>query len=423
MLKKLFILIALLFALVSCSETTDSGGGDSLSPAVDTSSSNSTDTTAPDQSVTPDDQATEETTTPVTETGRYYTIKTPTGRVKTFPRFEDDMNFKDLDLAINRQIKAFKRFGLNGEIHLGGVKYPLSILRKSILRLFSLSEEAKECIKATDRKECMDRFNEAIKANFVLYGPQSNTDEVPGSNVTYTAYYSPLFKGSKVKNSMFPYAIYRKPKDNALRKSTREQIIWEGALDDKGLEIFYIDSLWDLYILHLEGGGAVQVGDKVHYLSYEGHNSNKFNFISKYMKKMGYITNTSSAIQKKYLQDHPEKRREIFSQCPGYIYFEESYTPPVGLEDIPLTDNRSIAQDKKFYKRKGLISYIEAKRPVLVNGKIVQKKFARFYIDQDTGSAIQGGARADVYFGFGAEAELAGSNMHTKGKMYYLISK
>ncbi len=422
MVKNLFVVLALIFVLVSCSESTDSGGtGKSAVSSPDVNTSNSTVTE--DQPSSDDQTSPSDDTSTNTSNFRYYTIKTPTGLVKEFPRFDDDMNFKDLDLAINRQLKAFKRFGLNGEIHLAGKKYPLSILRTSILRLFDLSEKAKECLKVNERKECMDRFNEGVKGNFVIYGPQSNSDEVPGSNVTYTAYYSPLYKGSSHKNPMFPYAIYNKPSDDTLRKSTREQIIWEGALEGKGLELFYIDNLWDLYILHLEGGGAIEIDGKIHYLSYTGHNSNKFNFISKYMKKMGYITDSSSASQKKYLEQHPEKWREIFSQCPGYIYFEESYTPPVGLEDIPLTDNRSIAQDKKHYQRKGLISYIVAKRPVMENGKIVQKSFSRFYIDQDTGSAIQGGARADVYFGFGAEAELAGSYMHTKGKMYYLISK
>ncbi|MCK5883323.1 MAG: MltA domain-containing protein [Bacteriovoracaceae bacterium] len=411
MLKNLITLLVLLFSLISCSETTDSGGGDTLSPVINTSTSSST----VDQVGDPDNSA--------SGTGHYYKVITPTGVVKTLPRFEDDMNFEDLDLAINRQIKAFKRLGLNGEIYFGGKKYPLSILRKSLVRLFDLSEKAKECIANTDRKECMDRFNDSIKANFVIYGPQNNSNEIPGTNVTYTAYYGPLIKASKVKTKKFPYAIHRMPKDDSLRKSTREEIIWEGALAGKGLEIFYIEDLWDLYILHLEGGGAVQVGSKIHYLSYEGHNSNKFNFISKYMKKMGHISNTSFAAQEKFLIEHPEKLREIFSQCPGHIYFKESSTSPVGLENIPLTANRSIAQDKKYYKRKGLISYVETERPVMVNGKIVQKKLARFYIDQDTGPAILGGARADIYFGFGAAAELAGRNMHAKGKMYYLISK
>lgn len=200
MVRNLIAVLALIFTLVSCSESTDGGGtGKSAISNPDVNTSNST---VADNQPAPDDQnAPTGDTTPATDenTGsnfRYYTIKTPTGLINSFPRFDDDMNFKDLDLAINRQLKAFKRFGLNGEIHLGGKKYPLSILKTSILRLFDLSEKAKECLAVSERKDCMDRFNDGIKENFVLYGPQSNSEEEPGSNVTYTAYYSPLYKGS-----------------------------------------------------------------------------------------------------------------------------------------------------------------------------------------------------------------------------------
>lgn len=350
-------------------------------------------------------------------------MRTPTAKLTDIPNFDDDLNFSGMLLSIERQQAAFDRLGLKGSIILGGKTFPLSVLQTSLTRFKELVTDTIDCIKNADRVACIDRFNDLLQDKFNFYGPVGDQTAPAGKKVHYTGYYSPVFKASLTKTDKYPYAIYKKPDDDTLRRKTREQIIFEGALDGLGLEIFYIADLFDMYILHLEGGGAVDINGQIRYLSYQAHNNNKFTFISKYMKAMNYIEDTSTLAQKSYLESHPEKWREIYSNCPGYIYFTESFTPPLGLEDIPLTDNRSIAQDRKHYNRKGLITFIKAERPVKVDGQVVMKPMTRFYIDQDTGSAIKGEARADIYFGFGDEAALAGQYLNTYGEMVYLIAK
>lgn len=364
-----------------------------------------------------------------------YEIKTPTKLLEDehLPFFADDLNFKDMNLAIQHQLAAFKRNPLKGTITFGDKTYHLSVLKETLLIFKGLVDRYEECLKTEMKINCVASFNTAIKLNFDLYVPVDPTkveEEVDlrlRKKVHFTAYYSPIFDAKKEKDEEYAYPIYKLPSDDSLRRLTRESIDFDHKLEGHGLELYYVKDIFGLYLMHIEGGGAVKlVGDKndqIRYLSYAGHNSNKFSFISKYMVKNGMIEDHAVIKQRRYLEEHPEQWREIFSYCKGYIYFQETPSVPLGLEDIPLTDNRSIAQDKKYYPRKGILSFVLADRPILQNGDIRMVPMRRFYIDQDTGGAIKGEARADIYFGFGDDAELAANHLNTYGDMLFLVTK
>ena len=143
------------------------------------------------------------------------------------------------------------------------------------------------------------------------------------------------------------------------------------------------------------------------------------------MLKQGYIKNASSSIQRKYIGEHPEHHRDIFSVCPSYIYFKFTTHEPLGVDGIILTEGRSIAQDIGLYRQKGLISFVNGQLPSKdASGKFSSKQlFERFFIDQDTGGAIKGEARADLYMGFGKDAEGFAFNTHDFGNIFYLLLK
>ncbi|NJL25431.1 MAG: hypothetical protein HC902_09820 [Calothrix sp. SM1_5_4] len=150
------------------------------------------------------------------------------------------------------------------------------------------------------------------------------------------------------------------------------------------------------------------------------------------MKKMGYIANGSVPAQRKFLSEHPEKHQEIFSQCPSYVYLIATSSPPVGVDSIPLTNGRSIATDRNLYPFKGLLAFVESVRPEETGNydldeddraRIPFRGFSRFFLDQDTGGAIRGKARADIYFGEDEYAFFAAMNLQDSGKLYYLILK
>lgn len=356
---------------------------------------------------------------------------TPTELVNQSLSFQDDANFKNLNTAIERQLKAYAR-GLSGQIKFGNKVYSKTVLKDSLMLLQTLAADAANCV----GENCLAEFNRQVNAKFTIYRPKPNKTE-PGYRkaitTKFTSYYSPDFHGSRVKTEKYPRPIYKKPENVADQNYTRVEIDYKGALDGKNAELFYVsESYYDLYLLHVQGGGRITIenGDgstEQKYLSYNGKNSRSFQMIYKYMIQQGYLTSDRAGIsyQRSYLANHPEKEEEIFSSCPSYVYFKESEEEPVGLNNIPLTEGRSLALDSTIYKTTGLINFVKTIRATSVDeaGNVTKTPFSRFFIAQDTGGAIRGNARCDLYFGYGPEAELTAYNMNEMGEQYFLVKK
>lgn len=361
---------------------------------------------------------------------------TPTIRVDQTIQFADDMNFQNLDIAINRQLSSYDVLGNAGEISFGGKVYPKKILGESLALLKQLAEEAVKCQQTAAQELCSDTFNRELNERFTIYRPiPKKTESGYKAELTtkYTSYYSPDLTGSRIKTERFNHAIYSMPKEPELQNFSRVEIDYKGALAGKGYEIFWVeDSYFDLYLLHVQGGGRINIlnpdGTKeVKYLSYHGKNSRPFKMIYHYLIEKGYLKPETASInnQRKFLNDHPEKQEEIFGVCPSYVYFKESAEEPVGLDNIPLTEGRSLAMDSKVYRSTGIINFVKTKKASHVdeNGQVVKVPFSRFFIGQDTGGAIKGNARCDLYFGYGPQAELTAYNMNEMGEQYFLIKK
>jgi membrane-bound lytic murein transglycosylase A len=359
---------------------------------------------------------------------------TPTALFNQSLVFADDMKFENLSKAINRQIESYKLLGIRGNIKFGEKVYSKSILLESLMLLKELSETATDCLKSNPEQVCLDHFNAEINEKFLIYVPVPGAQE-PGYNskktTKFTSYYSPDFNGSRTPTERFTRPIYKKPTaphDNY----TRVDIDYKGALADKGLEIFWVEeSFFDLYLLHVQGGGRITVNNsdgtkELKYLSYSGKNNRSFQMIYKYMIEKGYLKgNAGIPAQRKFLVENPDKEEEIFGTCPSYIYFKESDEEPVGLDNIPLTEGRSLAIDSRIYKTMGLINFVKSTRASHVDesGKVVKVPFSRFFISQDTGGAIRGNARCDLYSGYGPMAELTAYSMNDMGEQYFLVKK
>ena len=354
---------------------------------------------------------------------------TPTTRLQQSVTFSDDLQFENLDLAIERQLTSFARIGLKGQIKFGTKVYPKTVLKDSLLILRDLTKKALSCQRTKPATACLDQFNLEMNTKFAIYVPVAKKKR---AQTKFTSYYSPDLHGSRVPTEKYKRAIYRKP-DAPHDNYTRVAIDYHAALAGKGYEIFWVEeSFYDLYLLHVQGGGRINIfnadGTKeISYLSYDGKNAQPFKMIYHYMNAQGYLKPGDGGIpgQRRFLEEHPEKEEEIFGSCPSYVYFKESKEEPVGLNNIPLTENRSLAIDSRIYKTMGMINFIKTKKASHVdeNGKVVKVPFARFFISQDTGGAIRGNARCDLYFGYGPLAELTAYNMDDVGEQYFLIKK
>lgn len=341
--------------------------------------------------------------------------------------------------AINRQLKRFKEKGMNGTIVLGSTSYPLMRMKDTLVEFNALIDDFERCKNHDSEENCFQDLNREIERTFDIYIPNL----VPGDPrygeadwALFTGYHTMPIEGKAVKDDEYAHAVYGNPNNPAL-DFTRVEIDFLGKLIGKGLELFYAKSLFDIYLLHVQGSGKASIlnpdGTRSgYYLNYDGTNKKPWQWISKFMFDKGYIKNTSIAAQKKFLRQHPELQQEIFNTCPSYVYTRLTTEPPMGSDSVAVTDGRSIAQDSGLYSFKGLLSYVETTRPE-ENGNydlenedfsnVQFRPFGRFFIDQDTGGAIKGKARADIYFGEDLYAQFSAANMKQSGKIYYIMLK
>jgi membrane-bound lytic murein transglycosylase A len=357
-----------------------------------------------------------------------------------YPTFNDDYDFNNMKMAIDRQLARFKQKSLKGTIRMGTKTYPLSKAAESLQAFSALIDQFNDCVARAEKSRCYEDFNLAIRRQFDVYVPNLVRGDPRYGNdnfARFTGYNTMRVNGSLEPTAEFPHAIYESPSNSKLKGKTRVQIDFGGAISGMGYESLFTDQLYDIYLIQVQGSGVATVRQpdgtsKDIWLQYDGTNGQRWEFISLYMAKKGYIVNGSIPSQRKFMRDNPAKAQEIFANCPSYVYLKASDKPPTGSDSVAVTQGRTLATDTAYYPFKGLLTYVEATRPT-ENGnynldeedksKIPFSNFSRFFLDQDTGGAIQGKARADIYFGADDYAFFAGMHEDQLGKIHYLMLK
>jgi len=125
-----------------------------------------------------------------------------------------------------------------------------------------------------------------------------------------------------------------------------------------------------------------------------------------------------------YLHDHPEDVDTVLNHNLSYVFFKIEKDGPIGYMEVKLTPGRSIALDRRLFPLAGL-AFIKTDKPLINgSGKIYKwSAFSRFVLNQDTGGAINGPGRADLFWGDGTYAEIAAGHMQHHGTLYFLVLK
>lgn len=241
-----------------------------------------------------------------------------------------------------------------------------------------------------------------------------------------TGYYEPLLRGSSHADDVYRYPVYGKPGDVSLAGLTRAQI----EARPGGLEqdiILWTDNPYDLFFLHVQGSGRVKMttGEQKS-LVYAGNNGHEYTSIGKVLIERGEMEKENMSMQtlKQWLIGHPQKAIDVMQQNNRFIFFALTNTPeneagPRGSLNVPLTPGRSIAIDP---------AQITPGSPMWLDTTLPENSghpslFQRLVFAQDTGAAIKGRVRADVFFGQGDQAEYLAGHMNQPGRLYLLVPK
>lgn len=244
----------------------------------------------------------------------------------------------------------------------------------------------------------------------------------------FTGYYMPLVKGNLTRTKTYNTPIYGLPKHlnwNTVSKNRyTRQAIDKGGLQKKAPVIAWIHSPVDRVFLETEGSGVIKLtSGKRLYLGYAGENGAHYTSISNVLIKKGIMTKDTASKKaiERYLNNHPAKVDALLHKNKSFVFFENLKKPvAIGAHDIALTPGYSLAIDKRWIPL-GSPLWLSTKKPHIQDNKL--KRFHRLMIAQDTGGAIRGLVRGDVYWGSGKKASFLGENMKNEGRYWLFLPK
>jgi membrane-bound lytic murein transglycosylase A len=267
-----------------------------------------------------------------------------------------------------------------------------------------------------------------------------------------TGYFEPVVRGSRFPSPEFHVPVYRRPPDliaagrklgsvafpnkgvrigrlnnkNELVPYYDRAAIEAGALDGQKLEICWLKDPFDLLAIQIEGSGRVILEDGTPLrINYDSHNGYPFTSLSRALVERNLISREDLSTKRirEWMAAHPEDSSTIHAANRSYVFFRitglTNEGEPIGAQGVPLIPGRSIAVDRLH--EYGTPFFIEASLPI-DNAK-PPSPFRRLMIAQDTGSAIVGPARADLYWGAGDEAARIAARIHHPARFVMLLPR
>jgi membrane-bound lytic murein transglycosylase A len=267
-----------------------------------------------------------------------------------------------------------------------------------------------------------------------------------------TGYYEPVVDGSRTRTDVYTVPVYRRPsnlfvrgfkqdapglpnKGEVFRKIGRRKLvpyydraaIEDGVIAGRGLEICWLKSQTDLLFSQIQGSARVRLEDgSTIRINYDAHSGYPYTPVGRILIDRGIIPKEQMSMQKirDWMDQNPDGARDLRRQNRSYIFFREvqlsDKDEAVGAQGVPLTPGRSIAVDKSLHVY-GTPFFIEGQLPI--ESEQSKTPFHRLMIAQDTGSAITGPARADLYFGAGADAAKVSGRLRHNMRFIMLVPK
>jgi membrane-bound lytic murein transglycosylase A len=357
----------------------------------------------------------------------------------------DDEDPKSLQLALERSLDYLGQKMNGGNLPGSSNLFGPALGAKALYRTLTQFQKAlATAVGAID-------LETKIREGFTFWEAQRQGEDAP---LLLTGYYEPVVEGNTQAGGPYQYPLYGRPPDLIEVKTgqplldgnqakgvvrleegrrvpyySRREIDTEGALEGRGLELVWLRDPWERFMLHVQGSGLVQFPDgKRVRVGYAGSNGRSYRSIGRVLVERGFLKEDEVSLPRvrAFLRDNPRLMPEIFNANERYIFFR--FLPemggPTGSLGVPLTAGRSVALDPGVYPP-GALAYLVSRQPVVdENGKMIGKKLIqRFVFNQDTGAAMQGPGRADLFFGIGREAGMAAGMMKEEGRIFILQAR
>jgi membrane-bound lytic murein transglycosylase A len=270
-----------------------------------------------------------------------------------------------------------------------------------------------------------------------------NNDDATGR---FTGYYEASLRGSKRRHGKYQTPLYRPPRDLVTVElsrfvsdgkgrqlvgrlvgdrlepyDTRAHIVG-GSLAGKKLELLWVDDPIDAFFVQIQGSGKVTLdtGGELR-IGFAGKNGRPYTAIGRVLVEQGIMTAKTASMQaiRAYLLAHPERAAEVMNANESYVFFDFiKGDGPLGTQGVALVAGRSVAIDREFLPLSAPI-WLDATSPIA--GKEGDQPLRRLVIAQDTGGAIRGPVRGDVYWGGDVNAAEIAGRMNSRGRYFVLL--
>ncbi len=282
------------------------------------------------------------------------------------------------------------------------------------------------------------RFVETNFAPFAVSGPD-------GEDGLFTGYYEASARGSRTRTGRYDVPLYRRPDDlvsadlgsfsdefhgrtiagrvegNHFVPYDDRHAIAHGALAGRGLELLWVDDPVDAFFLEIQGSGRITMTDgSVVRVGFAAKNGRPYTAIGRVLVDMGAMPQDQVSMQsiRTWLDAHPDKARAVMEQNRAYVFFRElSGDGPIGAEGVALTPGHSLAVDRRYLPL-GVPLYLAADD---ADGTLAPVR--ALTVSQDTGGAIRGAVRGDLFLGWGADAAARAGRMKLRGRYWMLLPR
>ena len=265
----------------------------------------------------------------------------------------------------------------------------------------------------------------------------------------FTGYFEPLLHGSRRRGERYNIPLYIQPPDlvsvdlgrfrddlrgrrvagrvrgRSLEPYDDREAIASGSLAGRGLELVWVDDAVDAFFLHIQGSGRIELDDGTMFrVGYASQNGHPYHAIGRTLVDLGELMLDEVSLQSidAWLRAHPDRAGEVMATNDSYVFFRQIRGEgPVGAQGVALTPERSLAVDRQHIPL-GVPVWLDAMTPAATPDEPDERR-QWLLVAQDTGGAIRGEVRGDVFWGAGERAKSIAGRMAHRGRYWALAPR